>query len=92
MSVRRAQAEIDSREFSEWIAYHGLEPFGEERADLRAGIVAATVANVHRGRGQRALKPADFMPKPPQRPRRQSLEDMRRTMEAFARTHNARVA
>lgn len=32
----------------------------EQRADLRAGLVAATVANVHRRKGQRAIQPRDF--------------------------------
>lgn len=63
MSVARAQAEIDSREFAEWIAFGELEPFGPERDDLRSAIVASTVANANRGRGQRAFTPADFMPR-----------------------------
>ena len=47
----------------EWQDYAMLEPFGEERADLRSAIIAATVANVHRGKKQRPFRPADFMPK-----------------------------
>lgn len=47
----------------EWYDYATLEPFGEERADLRAGIVASTIANVFRGKRQRPFKPAYFMPK-----------------------------
>lgn len=43
------------------MAYFGIDPFGEERADLRAGIVASTVANAHRSKG-RAFRPKDFMP------------------------------
>ncbi len=62
MSVAEAQREISSPEFAEWMAYDQLEPMGEQRADLRMGIMAATLANVNRGRGQRAFKPADFMP------------------------------
>lgn len=56
---------MSSREFAEWMAFYDLEPFGEEQADLRAGIVASTVANVHRDRKKRskAYKPEDFMPK-----------------------------
>lgn len=42
--------------------YAKLEPFGEERADLRAGIVAATIANAHRRKGSKPFKPSDFMP------------------------------
>jgi hypothetical protein len=52
---------MDSRELSEWMAYERIEPFGEMRADLRAGIVASVVANANRTRGD-AFKPADFMP------------------------------
>lgn len=53
---------MTSRQVAEWMAYNQIEPFGEERADLRAGIVASTIANVNRGKGQ-PMKPADFMPK-----------------------------
>ena len=46
------------------MAYYGLAPFGEERADLRAGIVASTVANANRDATRRAqaFEPSDFMP------------------------------
>jgi len=54
--------EISSRQFAEWMAYARIEPFGEERADLRAGIVASTIANTNRGRGQKPYKPQQFMP------------------------------
>lgn len=48
--------------FTSWQAYYTLEPFGQERADLRAGIVASTMANALRGKRTRAYKPKDFMP------------------------------
>lgn len=54
---------IPSRLLSEWMAFAQLEPFGEERADLRAGIVASTVANVYRAKDERPLSAQDFMPK-----------------------------
>lgn len=44
------------------MAYYSLEPFGEERADLRAGIISSTIANVNRGK-HKPFKPTDFMPK-----------------------------
>jgi hypothetical protein len=47
---------------AEWMAYFELEPWGEERADLRAGIVASTLANIHRSDKTRAFSPLDFMP------------------------------
>lgn len=62
MSVKRAQREIDAAEFAEWLAYYRLEPWGEERGDLRAGIVASTVANAWRGKDVLPFNPGDFMP------------------------------
>ena len=61
MSVKRAQREIDSREFSEWIAYSQLEPWGEGRADLRTGIVASTIANIWSSKETPPFRPRDFM-------------------------------
>lgn len=54
---------IPSRLLSEWVAFAQLEPFGEERADLRAGIVAAAVVNVQRAKGSAPVRPGDFMPR-----------------------------
>jgi hypothetical protein len=65
---------MSARSLNEWAAYAGLEPWGEDRADLRAGIVAATIANVHRRKG-RAYSAKDFMPRFGPR-RRQSAEEI----------------
>jgi hypothetical protein len=62
MSVRQLLAEVDSRELAEWMAYDRLDPLGDERADYRAAIIAATVANRSRGKGERSYSPADFVP------------------------------
>lgn len=62
MSVRRAQREVDSREFSEWQAFWQMEPWGEGRGDLRAGIIASTMANLWRGADTPPFTPQDFMP------------------------------
>lgn len=55
---------LTSRELGEWIAYYRLEPWGEERADLRAGIVASTIANVHRNpkKQRQPYEAVQFMP------------------------------
>ena len=53
---------MTSAQLSEWMAFYRLEPWGEERADLRAGIVASTIANSNRGKGQKPFKVADFLP------------------------------
>lgn len=50
---------LSSAELSEWMRYWNVEPWGEERADMRAAIVACTVA---RSQGAKA-KTEDFMPR-----------------------------
>jgi len=57
-------ASMPWRVWHDWIEYAKVEPFGEERADLRSAIVAATVANcMARGKGKPAFRPSQFMPK-----------------------------
>lgn len=69
------------------MAYDLVEPIGEYRADLRAGIVASTVANVNRPKGRRAYSPEDFMPR--FREQKQTVADMHAAFRAFAEAHNA---
>lgn len=72
---------ISSRELTEWMAYYQLEPWGEERADLRAGIIAATVANAARDpkKRRRPFRPEEFMPKFDRR--RQSWQEQLQLVE-----------
>ena len=67
MSVRRAQQEIDAREYASWVAYHRLDPFGNERADFHAALIAWTVASMMRSKGP-APKFKDFSPAFAQKP------------------------
>jgi len=53
---------ISSAELTEWAAFYQLEPFGTEVDMLGHAITAATIANVNRGKGHKALSPKDFMP------------------------------
>jgi hypothetical protein len=83
----------NAREYAEWQAWYELNPWGEDRADLRAGIIASTIANTNRGKGQKAFKPSDFMPefdKPPPKPQTQA--EMASLMNVFAARQNAYVA
>lgn len=52
------------RQLLAWRDYAEIEPFGEERADLRSGIVASVVANANRDpkRRPKPYQPSDFMP------------------------------
>jgi len=83
MTVRELLARIDSHELSEWMEYYKSDPFGNARSDLHAGIVAATIANVNRGKNSRSFQPSDFMPfeeKPIQ-----EESDMQEVMSIMAR-------
>jgi len=62
-------AEIPRALFLEWVAYHELEPWGQDRADARAAIVASVTYNVNRGRGSRSRGPKDFVAYTPPRRR-----------------------
>lgn len=37
-----------------WMAFHELEPWGSHYDDLRAGVVASMLGNIHRDRKQQA--------------------------------------
>jgi len=54
---------MSSREFSEWLAYAQIEPLGDERGDLQAGVIAATIANANRDEDKtpEPYRPADFI-------------------------------
>lgn len=46
MSVRAAQREVNSREFTEWRAFDRISPLTDRRIDYNAAMVAATIVNV----------------------------------------------
>lgn len=85
MTVAELLARVSSRELSEWMAYSQVEPWGEERADLRAGIVASTVANTARNAKKRhkPFKPEEFMPTFERKT--QTMEQQQEIARMFAR-------
>lgn len=48
-------------DFQECMLYDQLEPLGDVRGDLQAGIIASTIANFS-GRVKQTLSPDTFMP------------------------------
>ena len=51
---------MSSLQLHEWMAYHGIEPLGEQRADLRAGMIAAEIHNSS-GFATQAKSAGDYM-------------------------------
>jgi len=83
MTVREMLARIDSLELAEWMQFYGLDPFGSERDDLQAGIIACTFANANSGKGK-AFQPCDFMPYHDKQT--QTPDDMKALLDTMAGT------
>jgi hypothetical protein len=70
MTVAGLLNQIDAKELMEWRAFYNIEPFGEEREDLRMAMVCCTLANIHRGKNTPPYRLSDFLlrfdPKPQQ--------------------------
>ncbi len=71
MTVRELLSRMSSYEMMEWQEFAAIEPFGDYRADIRAGILASTAVNLHRPRNP--LSPLDFVPDYWKRP--ETVED-----------------
>lgn len=52
---------MSSKELSLWIAYYNLHPFGVERDNLHAGMIASMVGNANLAKGKAPFSPTDFM-------------------------------
>jgi hypothetical protein len=61
MTVGELLARISSAELTEWMAFDAIDPFGEERADLRAGIIASVTANHSFAPPSKPRQPSDYM-------------------------------
>jgi hypothetical protein len=59
----------------------------ERAANLRAGLVAAAVYNVHRRKGAQPIRPEDFLR---EEPKVLTPEEMEQMMDGWMLTHNAR--
>ncbi len=47
---------------TDWLAFSAIEPIGEERADYRAGVIAAVMTNKGRHKSTPPVQVQDFMP------------------------------
>lgn len=60
-SARELLARLDSRELTEWMAFHQLEPWGCGVEDERAALAPAAVINANTVKGK-GVTPADLVP------------------------------
>jgi len=72
---------MTSKEYEDWKAFYQVEPFGDARADYRAGVIASVVANANKKKSARRVKPLDFFPS--WKRRKQSWEEQLSIVEAL---------
>jgi hypothetical protein len=60
-SVSEMLGEMSALEFSEWASFYEMDPWGDQRSDIRTGIICSTYANTQRSKNTPAFKPQDFM-------------------------------
>lgn len=73
-TVRELLDDLDADELHEWFDVYALDPWDEQRSDLRAGTIAAVIANVNSKRAK--FRPSDFMPRYEPK-RRQTSSDLK---------------
>lgn len=54
-------ARLSARDFHEWMAFYQIDPWGDQRGDVQAGVIASTLANIHRDKHATPFTPRDFM-------------------------------
>ena len=62
MSVRRAQEEISSREFIEWLAFDSIDPGEPVRSDMNAAMISSIIAKMLNTLIRRLLELMDSEP------------------------------
>jgi hypothetical protein len=71
---------MSSYDIAEAIAFERIEPFGEYREDLRAALIASTIANCNRSSKSKPFSLSDFMLDFSEKKKRTVEDDIR---EAF---------
>lgn len=62
MTVAELGRRMSSREFADWQTYSVIEPFGERRADQRAWLGVAALANANRDPKRPAIELTKVLP------------------------------
>jgi hypothetical protein len=61
-SVEELLRSVSGAELLEWEAFNALDPVGDWRHDLSAGVIAANYINTKLKEGAQPFTPFDFMP------------------------------
>lgn len=87
------RASIPLATFYDWMEYAKRNPFGEERADLRTGIMTSSLVNIQLARGQRRTRPIDYMPlcRKHKKQARQAPMEMRAVLRGAVAAHKGHL-
>lgn len=93
MTRRELMQRMSAAEFMEWRLLEQIEPFGDRRADIHAGMVCAVLANIHRGEKTKPFTITDFVPTwdPPPPVRPQTPEEQLQFMLMIQAAQNAKA-
>ena len=80
---------MSAREFAEWMAYSQIEPWGEERADLRAALICKVLADINTPKGKQRAKLEDFMLRFDREKSTQTTEEMIGTVAQITAIYDA---
>jgi len=61
MTVSELEQRMGASELSEWMLFWSTDPWGSYRDNIHAGLIAATLANIHRKKSAPAVSFTDFM-------------------------------
>lgn len=84
--VSEIDAYMSSSELVDWMAFDEMYPFGSDRDNLHAAIIASTVANCH---SRRKVKPSEFMVKDEVQEREDNAKKFLTNIRAIARNNNS---
>lgn len=59
--VTEIEQTVSARELTDWARYWAKEPWGQQRDNAHAALVATVIANIHRGERQEPFTLNDFM-------------------------------
>lgn len=100
-SVREAQQKVNSREFTEWLAFEDIEPSAPQRDDVRTAKqsmdIVQTMVNLWGSKKQRRLPLKDFMldvdqwESQDEKDRKSRVKRIKQQMYQFAKLHNRRL-
>lgn len=85
---------MSANEFFEWMIMEQIEPFGDKRGDIQAGLIAQIIANIHRDPNKDPYQLEDFLPQFEERKKltpEQSPEDQMAFMLALQAKQNKTV-